>query len=88
MAAKGTAAKSASGASMSKYDVEVERRLKAVEADVASISVSVANIERTLGELRTVDDLAETPPIPEGLEARFDNLIAVLSTKFGGIKGV
>ena len=32
MAFKGTAAKSASGASMSKYDVEVEKRLKALEA--------------------------------------------------------
>ena len=32
MAAKGTAAKSASGASMSKYDVEVEKRLQALEA--------------------------------------------------------
>ena len=31
MAAKGTAAKSASGASMSKYDVEVEARLQALE---------------------------------------------------------
>ena len=33
MAAKGTAAKSSSGASMSKYDVEVEKRLKALEAE-------------------------------------------------------
>ena len=32
MAFNGTAAKSASGASMSKYDVEVEKRLKALEA--------------------------------------------------------
>ena len=32
MAFKGTAAKSASGESMSKYDVEVEKRLKALEA--------------------------------------------------------
>ena len=32
MAAKGSAAKSASGASMSKYDVEVEGRLQALEA--------------------------------------------------------
>ena len=31
MAFKGTASKSASGASMSKYDVEVEARLKAFE---------------------------------------------------------
>ena len=32
MVAKGKAAKSASGASMSKYDVEVESRLKSLEA--------------------------------------------------------
>mgnify|MGYP003128878761 CR=1 FL=1 len=32
MAAKGTAAKSASGASMSKYDMEVEKRLQVLEA--------------------------------------------------------
>jgi len=32
MATKGTAAKSASGAAMSKYDVEVEGRLQALEA--------------------------------------------------------
>ena len=35
--AKGTAAKSASGASMSKYDVEVESRLKKLEAAVAAL---------------------------------------------------
>ena len=32
MAAKGKAAKSSSGAAMSKYDVEVEKRLKALES--------------------------------------------------------
>ena len=32
MAFKGTASKSSSGASMSKYDVEVEKRLQALEA--------------------------------------------------------
>ena len=37
MATKGTAGKSASGASMSKYDVEVEARLQALEAAVASL---------------------------------------------------
>ena len=35
--AKGTAAKSSSGASMSKYDVEVEARLVALEAAVAEL---------------------------------------------------
>ena len=33
MAAKGKAAKSSNGASMSKYDVEVEKRLQALEAE-------------------------------------------------------
>ena len=37
MAAKGQAAKSASGASMSKYDVEVEARLKKIESEIGSI---------------------------------------------------
>jgi len=37
MAAKGTAGKSASGASMSKYDMEVEERLQALEATVAEL---------------------------------------------------
>jgi len=40
MAAKGSAAKSASGASMSKYDVEVEGRLQALEAKVAALESS------------------------------------------------
>ena len=35
--AKGTAGKSASGASMSKYDVEVEARLQALEKAVAEL---------------------------------------------------
>ena len=37
MAFKGTAGKSASGASMSKYDVEVESRLSKLEAAVAAL---------------------------------------------------
>ena len=37
MSFKGTAAKSATGASMSKYDVEVEARLKKLEAAVAAL---------------------------------------------------
>ena len=38
MAAKGQAAKSVSGAAMSKYDVEVEARLKALEEAVAELT--------------------------------------------------
>ena len=37
MAAEGTAGKSANGYSMSKYDVEVEKRLQALEAAVAEL---------------------------------------------------
>ena len=37
MAFKGTAAKSSTGASMSKYDVEVEARLKELESKVAAL---------------------------------------------------
>ena len=37
MAAKGTAAKSSTGASMSKYDVEVEARLQVIEETLAEL---------------------------------------------------
>ena len=43
MAAKGQAAKSASGASMSKYDVEVEGRLKALESAIAELKKEIAS---------------------------------------------
>ena len=49
MAFKGTASKSASGASMSKYDVEVEARLKKLEASLLELEVTVA-------ELKTASD--------------------------------
>ena len=39
--AKGTAAKSSSGASMSKYDVEVEARLKKLEEQVITLSIQL-----------------------------------------------
>jgi len=41
MATKGTAAKSASGASMYKYDVEVEARLNQIEARLAEMEVKL-----------------------------------------------
>ena len=39
--AKGTAAKSSSGASMSKYDVEVEARLKKLEEQGITLSIQL-----------------------------------------------
>tara|TARA_R100000030_G_scaffold50750_1_gene38240 strand:+ start:425 stop:640 length:216 start_codon:yes stop_codon:yes gene_type:complete len=41
--AAGKAAKSASGAAMSQYDVEVEARLKAIEAEITSIKEGLKN---------------------------------------------
>ena len=57
------------------YDVEVEGRLKQIEADVKSLAISVANVEKSLGQLQTIDDLTEALPEPEGLEARFNKLV-------------
>lgn len=64
MAAKGQAAKSASGAAMSKYDVEVEARLKALEAAVRALQTH----EHTSPAAAGADD-----------GSRLDKLIALLS---------
>ena len=63
MAFKGTASKSASGASMSKYDVEVEARLKALEGQ--------AHPDRACTDDGGGDRVA-------ALEAKVDKLIEVL----------
>jgi len=72
MAAKGSAAKSASGASMSKYDVEVEKRLKALEVEAHP------KCHHDTEEVDT-DRLSV-------LEARFDDLLAHLKNHFGDLE--
>ena len=47
---KGTAGKSASGASMSKYDVEVEGRLKQLEGYVETLSQQVAELQEHVND--------------------------------------
>ena len=64
MAFKGTASKSSSGASMSKYDVEVEARLQALE--------KVAHPVPTGATQQKVDDRVAA------LEAKLDKVIKVL----------
>ena len=63
MAAKGQAAKSASGASMSKYDVEVEGRLKAIESAIAELKKEVAShkhpVTKSGGDGGRIDALIE-----------------------------
>ena len=71
MAAKGSAAKSASGASMSKYDVEVEKRLQALEAEAhpkCHHDTEEGGIDRL-----------------SALEAKVENLIAKYKNHFGDL---
>ena len=67
MAFKGTASKSSSGASMSKYDVEVEARLKALEAQAhpdrcnddtggGALAALEAKLDRVIAVLHSVTD--------------------------------
>ena len=78
MAFKGTASKSASGASMSKYDVEVEARLKKLEASLLELEVTVA-------ELKTAADGKVN--FQGDLNGRVDSLIESLRN-FKQIKGL
>ena len=63
MATKGTAGRSASGASMSRYDVEVEGRLKAIESTIAELKKEVAShkhpVAKSGGDGGRIDALIE-----------------------------
>ena len=71
MAFKGTAGKSSSGASMSKYDVEVEARLTALEAKVAALEAhshdvpAVGDADVGARVQRLVDKLGQTVDLSE-----------------------
>jgi hypothetical protein len=71
MATRGTAAKSASGASMSKYDVEVEARLQALEAEAHKkpTGATAAKVEERLAALEAK---AHTPCGGGGKSAKVD----------------
>ena len=71
MAAKGSAAKSSSGASMSKYDVEVEKRLQALEAEAHP----KCHHDTEEGDSDRVSVL----------EAKVENLIAKYKNHFGDL---
>tara|TARA_B100000427_G_scaffold27583_1_gene20398 strand:+ start:691 stop:906 length:216 start_codon:yes stop_codon:yes gene_type:complete len=57
MAFKGTAGKSSSGASMSKYDVEVEARLQALEKGLAECKAACASNHSSGGSDPRVDKI-------------------------------
>ena len=46
----------------------LEAKVKALAADVASLSLSLQNVERSLAELTKIDDLTETPEPPKTTE--------------------
>ena len=80
--ALGTAGKSSSGASMSKYDVEVESRLQALEAAVASLQAHSheapsdtgvgGDIEAAVKELQAHSH--DTPAASSDADARLDEV--------------
>ena len=77
MATKGKAAKSSSGAAMSKYDVEVEARLQALEAQVKEIAAKC-------------DERATSAPAVTPTGGDHDKLVEVEASlnKIRGVLGV
>ena len=70
---KGTAAKSSSGASMSKYDVEVEARLKQLENQVMTLSVQLQEV---------LDKEASADTIKGEQNSRWDKLNKFMKHQF------
>ena len=84
MAYKGTAGKSVSGASMSKYDVEVEARLQALESETHTkpTGATHAKIEERLAALETAVAGLKSTPTPvaaaaSGSVAKLNNIPAI-----------
>jgi|TARA_E500000318_G_C3454873_1_gene170258 hypothetical protein len=77
MAYKGTAAKSTTGASMSKYDVEVEGRLQALEAANKKIEILESEIVWMKSKVGDLTETGKTGPDAE-LEQRFNLLLDIL----------
>ena len=79
MAFKGTASKSSSGASMSKYDVEVEGRLKALEK--ASVDLGAKCEERASvsgGSDGRVDAIIAAAKEAKAADAEADAKLSIL----------
>ena len=77
MAFKGTAGKSASGASMSKYDVEVEARLKKLEekgGEINTIEAMVSALEISVDESKSNSHDAPATGGDEELARKVDYL--------------
>ena len=75
--AKGTAAKSSSGAAMSKYDVEVEARLKQLEEQVITLSIQ---LQENLDKDKSADTMFATHKGEQN--ARWDALNKFMKHQF------
>ena len=75
----GTAAKSSSGASMSKYDVEVEARLQALEKGLAECKAACAASHTPTSSSGTSVAGVKEATKGLGVEAKVDALIGLLS---------
>ena len=82
MAFKGTAAKSSTGASMSKYDVEVEARLQALEKDAHPVPTGATQqkVDDRLAALEKAVKALQSGG-GGGADARVDKIIAHLAKK-------
>ena len=84
--AKGKAAHSSSGASMSKYDVEVEGRLKALEAVAHPVPTGATQkkVEDRLAALEKAVKVKSSSggSSDEGLEGKVDAVISKLKQQF------
>ena len=69
--AKGTASKSASGASMSKYDVEVEARLQKAEEYIQTLSQQVAELQDHVNDHQQPSEKMDR--VMEELKKQFPN---------------
>ena len=81
MAFKGTAGKSASGASMSKYDVEVEARLQALEKQAHPVPTGATQqkVDDRLAALEAA--VAALKSSGGGADPRVDKIIAHIAKK-------
>ena len=79
MAAKGTARKSESGASMSRYDVEVDARLKALEAKAHSKCDGGGAKLNAEGLPPLASHKEEAYKRLDAIEARLEALVSALS---------
>ena len=82
MAFKGTAAKSSSGASMSKYDVEVEARLQALEKDAHPVPTGATQqkVDDRLAALEAAVAALKSSG-GGGADPRVDKIIAHIAKK-------